>query len=313
MSQDNQMRPKNIDSFIGQTETIAKLKVILESAKIRNTIPGHLLFYGPAGLGKTSLARIIAEETGLPLQTIVGTQLEKQSDVIDVLSSMKRSQVLFIDEIHGVAKQAEEMLYDAMEDGVIHIAVGNGASTEYVTIAVPEFVLVGGTTEVGLITKPLFDRFTAEFPLRPYTDDEIGQIIKKNSVTLNLNLTDDAIVSIASRSNGTPRIANNLLKQVRDKAVTMGKTEVDKKLVEDAMGLFGIDEYGLNASARNVLVTLRDTFNGGPVGGARLATASNEKIQTLENTIEPLLLKFGLISMTPKGRVLTSKGESHVG
>lgn len=308
-----QMRPRSIDSFVGQAETVSKMKVVLDSAKIRGKLPPHFLLTGPPGLGKTSLAKLISEETGLPLQTIVGASLEKPKDVIDALNGMKRSQVLFIDEIHGVSKQAEESLYSAMEDGEIHIAVGNGAQTEYVTLHVPDFILVGATTKIGSLSRPLIDRFDVKCVLRPYTESELAEIISGNAETMGVKITQDAINDIASRANGTPRVANSLLRQVRDSAVVQGISEITLHTVEESMSTFGIDSYGLDHSARNVLVTLADTFDGGPVGGSRLATASNEKVETLENAIEPALMKYGLMKMTSRGRVITDEGRKHVG
>lgn len=303
------MRPETLDGFVGQPKLVANLKVMVEAAKARGGLPNHILFAGQPGLGKTSLAGIIGKELGLKTVTLSGPSLVKPADVVVVLSSLKRPAVVFIDEIHRMAPAAEETLYPAMEDGVLQIPMGD----EFVTVDLAPFVLVGATTQVGQLTGPLRDRFGYHGRLQPYSQDDLVRIVTQNSEVLNVGLGDEAAAVVASRSRGTPRVANQLLSRVRDVAQVEGKSSMGEKDVAEALDSFGVDSFGLDLAAQNLLEVLCSQFRGGPVGLNSLASAINETPAAVEALHEPHLLKLGLIARTSRGRVATPEGFAHAG
>lgn len=308
------MRPEMLDGFAGQPEVSKQLNVILGSARNRGQLPDHMLFSGPPGLGKTTLANIVANELGLPIVTASGPALETPADVLSLLQSRSEPGVVFIDEIHRMSKVAEETLYPAMEDGTVPIRIGDGASAEHLELPVTAFALVGATTQVGMVSGPLRDRFGFQGRLTLYTPEDLADIVKENAKKLGVGIDKHAALEIASRSRGTPRVANSLLSRVRDMVETQeGVKRVSKKLAQEALDMFGVDKLGVDAMGRHIIEVICEKFNGGPVGLGSIASAVGETPATLENVYEPHLMSVGLLSRSKQGRVATDKAYEHLG
>lgn len=309
---DQQLRPNTWDEYIGQKNIKDNLAILLNAAKERNEPPEHLLFYGPPGLGKTTLAHLIAKHTGSQIKITSGPAIEKVGDLASILTNLQEGDILFIDEIHRLNKSIEEVLYPAMESGVLDIIIGKGPSARTIQLELPKFTLIAATTRVAMISSPLRSRFSGGiFRLEFYTEEEIEQIIKRSSSILSIQIKNDAGKAIAKRSRSTPRTANYLLKRCRD-YVQINKTDLDLDGVNETLKMIGIDEVGLSKSDREILMTLIDKFNGGPVGVGTLATSLSEEASTIEEFHEPYLLQLGFIERTPRGRTVTIRGYEHM-
>lgn len=309
---DQTLRPITWDEYIGQQNIKDNLKILLGAAKERNHPPEHLLFYGPPGLGKTTLAHLIGKEIGAQIKTTSGPAIEKVGDLASILTNLSPGDILFIDEIHRLNKTIEEVLYPAMESGVLDIIIGKGPSARTIQLDLPPFTLIAATTRIAMLSSPLRSRFSGGvFKLEFYSDDEIKKIIERSSHILGLTIDTYPAQEIAKRSRSTPRTANYLLKRARDLA-QIEKTEITKEIVDRALAMLGIDSLGLTASDRELLSTILDKFNGGPVGLNTLAASLSEEQETVEEVHEPYLLKLGLIERTPRGRTVTSKGFEHL-
>ena len=310
---DNSIRPEVIDEYIGQTDVKENIKIFIEAAKMRGEALDHVLLYGPPGLGKTTLAYIIANELGSNIKTTSGPAIEKSGDLAAVLSTLEPGDVLFIDEIHRMPRFVEEILYSAMEDFTLDIIVGSDASSRSIKIDLPPFTLVGATTRAGDITGPLRDRFGITSKLHFYTEQELQTIIKRTARVLECNIEEDAALELAKRSRGTPRIANRLLKRVRDYALVLGSGLIDLKITKIALDKLKVDEYGLDDTDYNLLKSIIEKFNGGPVGIDALASSIGEEVTTIEDVYEPYLLQNGFLKRTPRGRMVTEKAYEHLG
>lgn len=307
------IRPANLEEYIGQEEIKANLRVFIEAAKMRNEPLDHVLLYGPPGLGKTTLAHIIANELESDIKTASGPALEKSGDLAAVLSNLEPGDVLFIDEIHRMPKFVEEILYSAMEDFELDIIIGNDGKSRSIKIDLPPFTLVGATTRAGDLSSPLRDRFGIISKLNYYSDSELQQIVKRTSRVLNINILDDAALEIAKRCRKTPRVANRLFKRVRDFALVKGTGVIDYNITMDSLERLKVDEYGLDAIDIEYLENLINKFNGGPVGVETISTAIGEEVTTIEDVVEPFLLQEGFIKRTSRGRVATEKAYKHLG
>lgn len=304
---DNTIRPESIVEYIGQSDVKDNIKVFIEAAKMRNEVLDHVLLYGPPGLGKTTLAYIIAHELGSNLKTASGPSIEKSGDLAAILSSLEKGDVLFIDEIHRMPRFIEEILYPAMEDFTLDIIVGTEGNTRNIKIDLPPFTLVGATTRAGDLSAPLRDRFGIISKLQYYTVEELTQIIKRTAKVLGVGIEDDAAVELASRSRGTPRIANRLFKRVRDFALVKGDGNIDKDIINIALDRLKVDNMGLDETDHELLLAIIKKFNGGPVGVETVASAIGEEVTTIEDVYEPYLLQTGLLKRTSRGRVATPK------
>ena len=309
---DNSIRPEVIDEYIGQTDVKENIKIFIEAAKMRGEALDHVLLYGPPGLGKTTLAYIIANELGSNIKTTSGPAIEKSGDLAAVLSTLEPGDVLFIDEIHRMPRFVEEILYSAMEDFTLDIIVGSDASSRSIKIDLPPFTLVGATTRAGDITGPLRDRFGITSKLHFYTEQELQTIIKRTARVLECNIEEDAALELAKRSRGTPRIANRLLKRVRDYALVLGSGLIDLKITKIALDKLKVDEYGLDDTDYNLLKSIIEKFNGGPVGIDALASSIGEEVTTIEDVYEPYLLQNGFLKRTARGRIVTDKAYKHL-
>ena len=307
------LRPGRFEEYVGQ-ETIKKnLKILLQAARERAHPPEHLLFYGPPGLGKTTLAHLIAKEMGVQVKNTSGPAIEKVGDLASILTNLSPGDVLFIDEIHRLNKMIEEVLYPAMESGVLDIIIGKGPSARIIQLDLPPFTLIAATTRIALLSAPLRSRFSGgTFRLEFYTNEEIEKIIKRSAKILGIPLSDDAAREIAKRSRATPRTANYLLKRARDFA-QVERGDLSAKFVSEALALLEIDEFGLTALDRKILEVIIDKYNGGPVGLSTIAAALSEEISTIEEVNEPYLMQLGLIERTPRGRVATPRAYEHLG
>ena len=310
---DNSIRPETLSEYIGQSEVKENIKVFIEAAKIRKEALDHVLLYGPPGLGKTTLAYIIAHELGSNIKTTSGPSIEKSGDLAAVLSTLEAGDVLFIDEIHRMPKFIEEILYPAMEDFTLDIIVGGDGSSRSIKIDLPPFTLVGATTRAGDLTSPLRDRFGIISKLQFYTEEELTQIVKRTAKVLEVEIDDDAAVELASRSRGTPRIANRLIKRVRDFALVEGDGNITKDVTDMALNRLKVDKMGLDDTDHALLRTIIEKFNGGPVGVEAISSAIGEEVSTIEDVYEPYLLQTGLLKRTNRGRVVTDLGYKALG
>ena len=303
------IRPSKINEYIGQTEVKENMKIFIEAAKMRGESLDHVLLYGPPGLGKTTMAYIIANELGVNIKTASGPSIEKSGDLAAILSSLEPGDVLFIDEIHRMPRFIEEILYPAMEDFTLDIVIGSEGQTRNIKIDLPPFTLVGATTRAGDITNPLRDRFGIINKLQYYTEDELT--VKRTSKVLNFEIDDDAAIEIARRSRGTPRIANKLFRRVRDFALVENKNHIDIDITNKALDRLKIDKIGLDETDKELILTIIDKFNGGPVGIETLATSLGEETSTIEDMNEPYLIQIGLLKRTNRGRIATEKAYSY--
>ena len=310
---DNNIRPERLDEYIGQTEVKENIQVFIEAAKLRNEPLDHVLLYGPPGLGKTTLANIIANELGTSLKTASGPAIEKSGDLAAILSTLEPGDVLFIDEIHRMPRYIEEILYPAMEDFSLDIIVGSEGNSRNIKIDLPPFTLVGATTRAGDLSSPLRDRFGIISKLQFYTVEELTMIIKRTARVLKLEIEDDAAKELAARSRGTPRIANRLCKRVGDFALVKGNGKIDLAITKEALDKLQIDKMGLDKTDHELLLAIINKFNGGPVGVEALSSSIGEEVTTIEDVYEPYLLQTGLLKRTSRGRVVTDKAYEILG
>jgi holliday junction DNA helicase RuvB len=306
------LRPKILGEYVGQEDIKRNLKIAMQAAQKRKEPIEHILLYGPPGLGKTTLANIIAHEMGVNIKTTSGPAIEKQGDLASILSNLEENDILFIDEIHRLKTQVEEILYSAMEDFALDLIIGKGPATRSMRINLPKFTLIGATTKAGLLSSPLRDRFGHIFKLDFYENKEMESILHRSAQILDVKIEKEAIQEIARCSRKTPRIANRLLKRVRDFAAVEGKETVDLKLTKESLKLIGVDKVGLDKTDRKILVTIIEKFNGGPVGLNAIAAAASEEIETIEDIYEPFLMQLGFLDRTSRGRVVTPNGYSHL-
>jgi Holliday junction DNA helicase RuvB len=310
---DQTLRPSVWDEYIGQKAIKNNLNILLAAAKERKHSPEHLLFYGPPGLGKTTLAHLIAHETGSQMKSTSGPAIEKVGDLASVLTNLSPGDILFIDEIHRLNKMIEEVLYPAMESGVLDIIIGKGPSARTIQLELPSFTLIAATTRISLLSAPLRSRFSGgTFRLEFYTEDNIKDIVKRSASILGVSIKEDAIAEIAKRSRFTPRTANFLLKRCRDFA-QVNKGDLSGQSAKEALVLLEIDELGLNSSDRKILETIIEKFGGGPVGLKTVAAAISEEESTIEEVNEPYLMQLGLLERTPRGRLVTNRAYEHLG
>ena len=315
LDEDNEIsiRPLTLEEYVGQSEIKENLRVFIKSSLMRGETLDHILLYGPPGLGKTTLAYIIANELGTNIKTASGPSIEKSGDLAAILSTLEEGDVLFIDEIHRIPRYIEEILYPAMEDFYLDIIVGTEGSSRNIKINLPHFTLVGATTRAGDLSSPLRDRFGIVSKLNFYTEDELFQIIKRTSRVLDTPITDDAARELAKRSRGTPRIANRLFKRVRDFALVYGDGIINKEILDTSLEKLKVDKTGLDETDYNLLLAIVERFNGGPVGLEALVSSIGEEASTIEDVYEPYLLQQGYLKRTARGRVVTDKTYEYLG
>jgi Holliday junction DNA helicase RuvB len=307
------LRPRHLDEYIGQEKIKGNLSILLEAARRRNEPVDHVLLYGPPGLGKTTLCNIIAAEMGVSLKTTSGPAIEHAGDLASILTSLQTGEVLFIDEIHRLARAVEERLYSAMEDFALDVMIGKGPSARSLRLTLPPFTVVGATTRVGSLTAPLRDRFGAIYRMEYYDSDALQKIVRRSAHILKVPTEEKGIEEIASRARGTPRIVNRLLKRVRDYAQVRADGVITKEVSQAALDAMEVDQIGLDQTDRNMLFTIIQKFNGGPVGLDTLAASTSEDSETIEDVYEPYLLQLGFIARTPRGRVAMRAAYEHLG
>lgn len=306
------LRPKWLSEYIGQQKVKEELKIYIEAAKLRNEPLDHVLLYGPPGLGKTTLANIISNEMGVGIRITSGPAIERSGDLAAILTNLGENDILFIDEIHRLNRSVEEILYPAMEDFELDIVIGKGPSARSIRLDLPRFTLIGATTRAGLMTSPLRDRFGVINRLEFYSVDELSEIIKRSAYILNIGIDDEAACEIGRRSRGTPRIANRLLKRVRDFAQVKGNGYINYEIAKNALDLLGIDDMGLEYIDRKMLKSVIEKFSGGPVGIDAIAASIGEEGDTIEDVYEPYLLQIGFLNRTPRGRVVTRRAYEYL-
>jgi Holliday junction DNA helicase RuvB len=307
------LRPRQFDDFVGQDSTREQLQIFIEAARSRGEALDHVLLVGPPGLGKTTLAGIIASEMGVSIRTTSGPALERKADIAAILTNLEEGDLLFIDEIHRLGRSIEEVLYPAMEDYQLDIIIGQGPSARTIRLDVPPFTMVGATTRAGLITTPLRDRFGVTHRLDYYTVDDLAEIVRRSATILGVEIDEDGLAEIAERSRGTPRVANRLLKRVRDYAQVKGDGAVSQEVALQALSLFEVDVLGLDKVDREIISSIIEKFDGGPVGLGTLSVAVGEERDTVEDVYEPYLLQRGLLQRTPRGRIATRLAYEHLG
>lgn len=307
------LRPQTFNDYVGQEKIKKNLDILIGAAKKRKEPIEHILLYGPAGLGKTTLSNIIAKEMGVGMKTTSGPAIERVGDLGSILTNLQDGDVLFIDEIHRLNKLVEEILYPAMEDYKLDIIVGKGPSARTLQLDLPKFTLIGATTRLGSISNPLRNRFGAIHRLNFYDNSEMQSIIKRSGKILNIELHDEGCEKISKCSRQTPRVANRILKRVRDFAQIKGAGIIDKDISTEALKMLEVDELGLEPADREIIKIIVENFNGGPVGVQTIAAATSEEVQTIEDVYEPFLIQCGLLARTPRGRVVTEKGYQHLG
>jgi Holliday junction DNA helicase RuvB len=310
---DGSLRPRSLEEFVGQERVKEQLAIALEAAKGRGEALDHVLLAGPPGLGKTSLAYIVREELGVGLRSVAGPALERKGDMAAILTSLEERDVLFVDEIHRLNRAVEEILYPALEDFRLDIIVGQGPAARTLTLDLPPFTLVGATTRTGLLTTPLRDRFGMTYRLEHYGPEELALIVRRSARILDVEVADEASEEIARRARGTPRVANRILRRVRDVAEVRHDGAVTLEVAREALVLLEVDEHGLERADRELLTTIAHKFDGGPVGLSTLAVALGEEPDTIEDVYEPYLLQLGLIQRTPRGRIVTEAGRKRAG
>lgn len=310
---ETKLRPQSIDSYIGQQKVKETLKVYIQAAKMRNEPLDHVLLYGPPGLGKTTLSNIIANEMRVNIKTTSGPAIERAGDMAAVLNSLNEGDILFVDEIHRLNRTIEEVLYPAMEDFYLDIMIGKGPGSKSIRVELPKFTLIGATTRIGLLTNPLRDRFGVISRLEMYNPKELMQIVKRSANVLGVNIDNDGALEIARRSRGTPRIANRLLKRVRDFAQVKYDGDITKTVADETLNLLDVDKLGLDPIDQKILKTIIEKFSGGPVGVDNLAVSIGEEPETIEEVYEPYLIQLGFIKRTPRGREITNIGYKHFG
>ncbi len=311
--EEKSLRPRKMDEYIGQKKAKENLSIFIQAAKERNEPLDHVLLYGPPGLGKTTLSSIIASELGVNLRITSGPAIEKPGDLAAILTNLSSHDVLFIDEIHRLNRSVEEILYPAMEDFALDIIIGKGPSARSIRLDLPKFTLIGATTRAGLLTSPLRDRFGVINRLELYTHEELTDIVLRSSKILNIEILDKSAIEIAKRSRGTPRIANRLLKRVRDFAQVKSSGIITLEIAKYAMQALEIDDLGLDKTDRNILESIIEKFSGGPVGLETLGATTGEETGTIEDVYEPFLLMLGFINKTPRGRIATKLAYDHLG
>ena len=307
------LRPKTLDEFVGQPELKGNLRVFIQAAKQRGDALDHVIFYGPPGLGKTTLAHIVANELGVPIKQTSGPTFQNSAELLGVLSHVERNQVVFIDEIHRLPRLLEEHLYQAMDELKCELIVDKGPNARHYTLNLEPFTLVGATTRVGMLTAPLRERFGVVFRLDYYTPEDLKTIVLRSSKILDIGVSDEGATEISRRSRGTPRIANRLLKRIRDFAQVEGKTSIDRETADNALKRLKVDEKGLDEMDRRILLLIIEKFSGGPVGIGSLAVAVSEEVETIEDVYEPFLIQTGFLQRTPRGRITTPLALSHLG
>ncbi len=307
------LRPRRLDEYIGQPKVKENLKVLLEAARLRREALDHILLFGPPGLGKTSLANVVAAEMGVNIRTTSGPAFERTGDIVAILTNLQEHDILFIDEIHRLNRTIEETLYPAMEDFAVDFIIGKGPSARTLRMSLPKITIIGATTRLGLISGPLRDRFGVHYMLEFYDQTALLQIVHRSATILKVAITDDGAVEIARRSRGTPRVANRLLKRLRDFAQVRADGVITREVARDALAMLEIDELGLDPADRRLLLAMIEKFAGGPVGLDTLAAATSDESDTIEDVYEPYLLQLGFIQRTPRGRVATPLAYDHLG